>query len=331
MYDLNAQSWRPHARRRAVLHDYEPGADDFLEAALAGLGGPEKSLPCRFLYDARGSALFDRICRLPEYYPTRTELGILEDNASEIADWLGPNVQLVELGSGSSVKVRILLDALATPETYVPIDISREHLMEAAQAVQDDYPELRVEAICADFAQDFELPPVGRGRRVGFYPGSTIGNLTPDEARAFLSLWSRRLGQGALFLVGVDLRKAPGILEPAYDDAQGVTAAFSLNLLRRSNRELGADFDPVQFRHEARYLADEGRVAIHLVSRTDQTVRIGGRSFAFRAGERVHIEDSWKYSLDGFRRLAREGGFEPLEVWTDAERLFSVHLLEAIA
>ena len=331
MYDLNAESWRPQARRRAVLHDYEPGADDFLAAALAGLGAEEKSLPCRFLYDARGSGLFDQICLLPEYYPTRTEIGILSDNAGEIAERLGPDVQLVELGSGSSVKVRILLDALETPESYVPIDISREHLMQAAQSVQDAYPELRVEAICADFSQDFELPPLGRGRRVGFYPGSTIGNLTPDEARAFLSLWSRRLGTGALFLVGVDLRKAQDILEPAYDDAQGVTARFSLNLLQRANRELGADFDLGGFRHEARYLEDEGRVAIHLVSRADQTVRLGGRPFHVKAGERIHIEDSWKYSLDGFRRLAREGGFEPLEVWTDSGRLFSVHLLEARA
>ncbi|WP_296819194.1 L-histidine N(alpha)-methyltransferase [Brevundimonas sp.] len=330
MYDLSADGWRPHEGRRATLHDYEPGADDFLMAALEGLAGEPKSLPCRFLYDARGSALFDRICRLPEYYPTRTEIGILEDNATEIADRLGPNVQLVELGSGSSVKVRVLLHALDTPETYVPIDISREHLMQAAQAIQDDYPELRVEAICADFSQDFRLPPVGRGRRVGFYPGSTIGNLTPDEAREFLSLWSRRLGQGALFLVGVDLRKAADILEPAYDDAQGVTSAFSLNLLRRANRELGADFDLGRFRHEARYLDEEGRVAIHLVSQADQTVRLGGAVFALKAGERIHIEDSWKYSLDGFRRLARKGGFAPLEVWTDAERLFSVHLLEAV-
>lgn len=315
--------------RRVTLHDLEPTPDDFLTAVVEGLSRPQKALPHRFLYDAEGSALFDRITTLPEYYPTRTELGILGDHADEIADLIGPRAQLVELGSGSSVKVRILLDALAAPDAYVPVDISREHLAAAAQATQDDYPDLKVEAICADFSQPFDLPPRGPGRRGGFYPGSSIGNFAPAEARAFLELWARRLGAGALMLVGVDLQKSAAVLEPAYDDAQGVTAAFSLNLLARANRELGADFDLGQYRHEARYHADTGRVAIHLRSLAEQPVSVGGQRFTLAAGETIHIEDSWKYSLDGFRDLAAQAGFAPIKVWTDAGGLFSVHLMES--
>ena len=315
--------------RRAVLHDMEPTADDFLGAALAGLSRTPKALPHRFLYDAEGSALFDRITELPEYYPTRTEIGILRDNAADIAARLGPDVQLVELGSGSSVKVRILLDALERPHAYVPIDISRDHLAEAAQAIQDDYPELKVEAIAADFAQPFDLPPPGAGRRVGFYPGSSIGNFPPDQAEAFLRLWAGRLGPGALMLIGVDLRKDAAVLEAAYDDAQKVTAAFSLNLLARANRELGADFDLEAFRHEARYLADEGRVTISLVALKATSVTLDGRRFDFAEGERLHVEDSWKYDLDGFRDLAARAGWAAEAVWTDPETLFSVHLLSA--
>ena len=321
----------PIARRRprVELLDLKPGKDDFLAAALEGLSGPDKSLPCRFLYDARGSALFDRITRLPEYYPTRIETGILADNAADIAARLGPHVQLVEPGSGSSEKVRVLLDALDRPYAYVPIDISREHLLAAAQSIQDDYPALRVDPICADFVQDFDLPPPGPGRRVGFYPGSTIGNLTPDEAGAWLRQWSRRLGQGALLIIGVDLRKSGDILEPAYDDSQGVTAAFSLNLLERANRELGAGFDLAGFRHEAHYLPDEGRVRIQLRALKDQRIRLADRIIPMAAGEAIHIEDSWKYTLDGFQALATASGFQPRHAWTDPDRLFSVHLLEA--
>jgi L-histidine N-alpha-methyltransferase len=327
MYDAELRKGAaPAGRRKAIVHDLQPGADDFRAAVIEGLAQPDKALPCRFLYDAKGSALFDAICDLPEYYPTRTEMGILRDNAGAIADHMGADVQLVELGSGSSTKVRILLDALEVPHSYVPIDISAEHLTTAAQNVQDAYPDLRVEAICADFSQDIVLPP-HLARRMGFYPGSTIGNFTPDEAKDFLALWNRRLGVGATMLIGVDLQKDAAILEPAYDDAQGVTAAFSLNLLTRANRELGADFVVEQFRHEARYHADTGRVAIHLRSLADQTVRIGEEAFFVAEDELIHIEDSWKYSLEGFRDLARAAGFTPLDYWTDADKLFSVHLL----
>ena len=327
MFDRTMTPAGPH--RRVSLVDLEPGADDFLAAAIKGLSRPDKALPYRFLYDARGSALFDRITQLAEYYPTRTEVGILRDNAGDIARRVGPAAQLVEPGSGSSRKVRILLDALDQPFGYVPIDISRDHLLAAAQRLQDEYPELKVEAICADFAQDFVLPPKGPGARAGFYPGSTIGNLAPAEAGLWLAQWARRLGAGAMLLIGVDLQKPAAIVEPAYDDSQGVTAAFTLNLLERANRELGADFDISAFRHEADYLPDEGRVRIRLRSLRDQRVRIGGRVFELPAGETIHVEDSWKYTVEGFHALARRTGFDVLEVWTDPDRLFSVHLLEA--
>lgn len=315
------------SRRRVIFHDHAPPPEDFRSAVIAGLSRPDKALACRWLYDAAGSALFDEICTLPEYYPTRTETAILRQNASAIAEAAGASAQVVELGSGASEKIRILLDALDTPDAYIPIDISASHLLRSAQALQDDYPLLRVEAICADYAQDFPLPPCPPARRLGFYPGSTIGNLTPTEAEAFLSLWARRLGAGAGMLVGVDLQKDRATLEAAYDDAQGVTAAFSLNLLARANRELGANFDLSRFQHEARYNADDGRVVIHLRSLQRQTVNIGAHAFQFDAGERVHIEDSWKYSRNGFAALASRAGFVPEAVWTDTRELFSIHLL----
>ena len=315
-------------RRKPAFIDHRPAREDFLKAVLEGLSAPQKSLPCRFLYDAEGSALFDAICGLPEYYPTRTETGILRDNAQAIARHLGPFCQLVELGSGSSAKVGLLLDALEAPWAYVPIDISAAHLAGAAARIQARYPELSVQAVCADYAQDFALPPKGAGRRAGFYPGSTIGNLHPREARLFLKRWAARLGPGAAMIVGVDLRKDPVILEPAYDDAKGVTAAFTLNILRRVNRELGGDFDLTQFRHEARYLEGEGRVVIHLRALSGQSVTVAGNSFRFAAGERLHVEDSWKYSVEDFQRLAVAAGFAPLDCFLDEGGLFSVHLLE---
>lgn len=315
-----------------AFHDLAPRQEGFEEALVRGLSqgarGGSKAIPCRFLYDARGSALFDAICELPEYYPTRTETGILRARAGEIADLAGPACQLIELGSGSSTKVRILLDALTAPAAYVAIDISGEHLRRAAEAVAADYPDLNVAAVCADYAQPFALPQIEGGRRrLGFFPGSTIGNLTPDEAEAFLTLWAERLGPGSAMIVGVDLKKDRAILEPAYDDAAGVTAAFSLNVLARANRELGADFDLEAFRHSALWREDRGRIEINLVSLKAQAATVGGRSFAFAEGEAVHIEDSCKYSVEEFRALARRAGFQPLECWTDTAGLFSVHYL----
>ena len=311
-----------------AFHDHAAEEESFLDAVLEGLSRPEKAIPCRFLYDARGSALFDQICELPEYYPTRTETGILHASAGEIARRVGPAVQLIELGSGSSIKVRILLEAFDRPAAYVAVDVSGEHLRRAAERLAADFPRLAVAAVCADYAAPFPLPEIGGGgRRLAFFPGSTIGNLEPEAALAFLKLWARRLGPSAAMLVGVDLRKDPGVLNAAYDDAQGVTAAFSLNLLARANRELGADFDLGGFRHDARYDQRLGRVEIHLRSLRAQAVRLAGREIAFSAGERVHVEHSYKYSIGGFQALAEAAGFAPAAVFTDPKGLFSVHYL----
>jgi dimethylhistidine N-methyltransferase len=316
-------------RARLEFHDLGPDLGDFREALVHGLTARDKAIPCRFLYDARGSALFDRICELPEYYPTRTELGILEACAPEIAERAGPGAQMIELGGVNSSKARILLDALESPAAYIPIDISREHLKASTAALGAERPELELLAVCADYTRPLTLPEArGGGMRLGFFPGSTIGNLRPDEATRFLAAWARRLGPGAAMVVGVDLRKDAAILEPAYDDAQGVTAEFSKNLLVRANRELGADFDTSAFAHRARYDAAHGRIEIHLESLRRQTVRIGQIVVVLGEGERIHVEDSYKYSLEGFRGIARAADFRPAAVWTDPERLFSVHWLE---
>ena len=314
---------------RLEFHDHSPDLGDFRQALLAGLTAKAKSIPCRFLYDARGSALFDRICELPEYYPTRTELSILRAAASEIAERAGPGAQMIELGGVNSSKARILLDALDEPAAYIPIDISREHLKASTVALGAEKPELEVLAVCADYTRPLTLPEApGGGMRLGFFPGSTIGNLQPDEAIVFLADWAERLGPGAAMIVGVDLRKDASVLEPAYDDAQGVTAQFSRNLLVRANRELGADFEVDAFAHRARYDAAHGRIEIHLESLKRQTVHIDGVALSFAAGERIHTEDSYKYSIEGFRGIARAAGFRPAAVWTDPRQLFSVHWLE---
>ena len=311
-----------------AFHDHAAEEESFLDAVLEGLSRPERAIPCRFLYDARGSALFDEICDLPEYYPTRTETRILKASAAEVARRVGPAAQLIELGSGSSIKVRILLEAFQDPAAYIAVDVSREHLRSAASRLAADFPRLEVAAICADYAAPFPLPELGGGgRRLAFFPGSTIGNLEPEAALAFLKLWARRLGPDAAMLVGVDLRKDVGILHAAYDDAQGVTAAFSLNLLARANRELGADFDLGGFRHEARYDQGRGRIEIHLRSLKAQTMRLAGRDFAFGVGERLHVEHSYKYGIDQFQEMARTAGFEPAAAFTDPDELFSVHYL----
>jgi dimethylhistidine N-methyltransferase len=314
------------------LHDLEPSTQEFRDAVLDGLRQRQKTLPCKFFYDAEGSRLFDRICELPEYYPTRTELKLLADRAGEIAGLIGPAARLVEFGSGAGVKIRLLLNALDRPAAYVPVDISREHLLMAAADLARDFPALQIAPICADYTKPFALPaPAGLRPRttVGFFPGSTIGNFTQTEARNFLTRARRLLGPGSSMVVGVDLRKDATILVPAYDDAQGVTAAFNLNLLVRINRELGGTFDLDGFAHEARWNADEGRIEMHLVSRSDQDVQVGSARFHFGAGETIHTENSHKYTLDQFRALAVEAGYKPRAAWTDADGLFSVHMLDA--
>lgn len=304
-----------------------PAADDFREAVLIGLGRTPKSVPSKYLYDARGSALFDSICEQPEYYPTRVETAILKAEADGIAAALGPGVALVEFGSGSSVKVRILLDALEAPAAYVPVDISAEHLEAAARDLAADYPNLPVRPVAADYTKPFSLPDDVPGRRAAFFPGSTIGNFEPEEAADFLAGSTRLLGPGGDLLIGADTVKDTATLNAAYNDAAGVTAAFSLNLLERINRELGADLDPARFAHDAAYNPERRRIEIGLRSLRDQTAEVAGRRFAFGRGEIVQTERSYKYAVEDFRALARRAGLRPERAWTDEDGLFAVHHL----
>jgi L-histidine Nalpha-methyltransferase len=312
---------------RFAFHDLAPGEESFRDAVLNGLGRARKAIPCKFFYDARGSALFEEICRLPEYYPTRTEIVILEENLGDIAAQMGPHCRLIEFGSGASQKVRILLQALERPAAYVPVDISREHLRDAAASLAEDFPSVPVIAVCADYTRPFPLPPLpgAHGKRVGFFPGSTIGNFEPDAAVAFLANYARILGPGGEMLIGVDLKKDPEILDAAYDDRAGVTAAFNLNLLERINRELDGDLDLDRFEHVALYNRPEGRVEIYIRSLADQAAQMAGRRFHFAAGELIHTEYSYKYSVEEFRALAGRAGFRPVDTWTDPAELFSVH------
>ena len=312
--------------------DLAPVEESFRDAALAGLSQPRKSIPCRFLYDERGSALFDAICELPEYYITRTEIGLLKDRAADIAALAGPSCQLVEFGSGAGRKVRLLLEALDSPRAYVPVDISGEFLRAAAARISAAFPDLMVTAVCADFAEPDRLPEdlfPESSCRIGFFPGSTIGNLTPAEAVAFLRGCRKLLGGGGDMIVGVDLKKDPRILHDAYNDSAGVTEAFTLNLLARMNRELGADFDIGRFAHEAFYNPDAGRVEIYIRSLMNQIVTVAGRRISFVAGERIHVEYSYKFTVAEFQRLAARAGFHPAACWTDDAGLVSVHYLKA--
>lgn len=311
------------------LIDQAPARSQLLEEALEGLSAPRKTLPCKYLYDERGSALFDQICELDEYYPTRTELAIMQAHGAEMDEALGTGCLLVEYGSGSSLKTRILLDHLEDPAGYVPVDISREHLLRSAEAISARHPELEVLPVCADFTEPFDVPEprAGADHVAAYFPGSTIGNFTPVEARALLCQIAEQCGAGGGLLIGVDLRKDRSVLEAAYNDSEGVTAEFNLNLLRRLNRELGADFQLDAFEHRAHWNPDLGRVEMHLVSQEPQTVQIDGERVEFADGETIHTENSHKYSLDGFSELAAEAGFSVARVWTDANQLFSVQHL----
>jgi dimethylhistidine N-methyltransferase len=300
--------------------------DAFAADVVAGLAAKPQQLPPKYFYDAAGSALFEQITRLPEYYPTRCELALLHENAVAMASFFPSGCALVEFGSGSSRKARILLGAAATVEAYVPIDISGDFLQQDAAQLRRDFPHLAVHAVIADFTVASELPSaVAHMPRVGFFPGSTIGNFEPHEAAAFLRRAGRLLGASAILLVGVDLIKAPDILYRAYNDAAGVTAKFNLNLLGRINRELGADFDLTAFEHHAFYNAERRRIEMHLASTRRQRVRVCSTTVEFRAGETIHTENSYKYSIDSFQALAHGSGWSPLAVWNDG--LFSVHLL----
>jgi L-histidine N-alpha-methyltransferase len=315
---------------RFTFHDLAPGEENFRDAVLRGLGGTVKSIPCKFFYDAHGSALFEAICRLPEYYPTRTEIAILKANAAEIAAQIGPHGRLIEFGSGASTKARILLQALDRPAAYVPVDISREHLRDAAASLAEDFPEIAVVAVCADYTRLFPLPPLPgpNGKRVGFFPGSTIGNFEPDAAVDFLANYARILGPRGEMLIGVDRKKDPRILNTAYNDRAGVTAKFNLNLLERINRELDGDFRIDRFEHVAFYSETEGRIEIYIRSLANQEVWIAGKLTLLGKGELIHTEYSYKYSDSEFRALAARAGFRPVDTWTDPAKLFSVHYFQ---
>lgn len=317
---------------RPVPVGYRRDAADWLlvEQVLAGLRSTPKRLSSAYLYDRRGSQLFEAICELPEYYLTRTETGILARSALEMADCIGEHALLLEPGSGSSRKTRLLLDALPDLAAYVPVDISRTHLLEAARALQTAYPRLQVLPVCADFTQGFTLPPSRRPptRVAVFFPGSTLGNFDAPQAIRLLELMRRTAGAGGGLLVGIDLAKDPAILERAYNDAAGVTAAFNMNLLVRLNRELAADFDPRCFRHEAVWVPAESRIEMHLVSLRAQTVHLADERVEFTAGERLVTEHCHKYTAESFAAQARAAGWTPRCSWTDPLGYFSVQYLE---
>jgi len=308
------------------LVDQAPDTESFRDAALEGLSRPQKQISSKFLYDERGSKLFDRICELDEYYPTRTEIGIMQAYVQEMVAAIGPRARLVELGSGSSLKTRILLDHLDDLSVYVPIDISKAHLVAAAEQIAEEYPRIPVQPLCADYTATFELPdpPRPTARTVVYYPGSTVGNFQPDDAKAFLRRIAEGLDDDAGLLIGVDLKKEVDVMEAAYNDAEGVTAAFNKNLLRRMNRELDATFDLDRFEHHSVWDEEKGCVESFLRSTEEQTVRVAGRSFAFGAGETIHTEYSYKYTLDDFADLMAAAGFSVEKVWTDDRSYFSV-------
>lgn len=296
---------------------------------LIGLCQPQKVMPAKHLYDEYGSQLFDQITELDEYYPSRTESTIMRDHGAEMARQIGPGSLLIEYGSGNSAKTRILLDHLPEPAGYVPIDISEEHLLKSAEILSGEYPGLRIFPLAADFTSDVELSgiDVSVSRRVVYFPGSTIGNFKPETARKLLASIADVAGENGALLLGVDLQKSVDILEAAYNDARGVTAAFNLNMLTRINRELGADFDLAGFEHCAEYNYVRHCVELFIVSRFDQTVNVAGSPFHFAAGERILTERSHKYSLAGFEELARSSGFDVANVWMDENQLFSVQYL----
>ena len=311
---------------RIYLHDLNPDSDDFLADVKKGLAQQPASVPPKYFYDETGSRLFEAITVLPEYYPTRTEISILNKYAAEIAAQVGTGGLLVEPGGGACAKVHILLQGLQ-PVAYVPMDISRDHLWAAAEELAAQFPWLEVHAACADFTQPILLPEsVPDAFRVAFFPGSSIGNFDPEGAVDFLKLIRDLVGKGGCLLIGVDLKKDKAILEAAYDDAAGVTAEFNLNLLTRMNQELGMDFNRDYWRHKAVYNENLGRIEMHLVATRDQVVHLGGESYAFKEGETIHTENSYKYEIEDFKMLAGKAGFQSTSVWTDDDHLFSVHL-----
>ena len=314
--------------RGVQLYDAHPGTADLRREVLAGLSARPRAIAPKFFYDDRGSKLFEQICDLPEYYQTRTEMGILERALPQLARLIGPECLLVELGSGASKKVRLLLEHLS-PSAYVGVDISREFLLSSTRALARDYPWLEVHAACVDFSAGLQIPHSELpAHKVAFYPGSSIGNFDPDEAVRLLVDVGELVGPEGHLLIGVDLKKPASVLDAAYNDAAGVTAAFNLNLLHRICTELDTDLVPDSFEHYAFYNPLVGRIEMHLISRRHQDVRIEGETFTFGAGEGIHTENSYKYTVAEFAQLAQRAGFRQQSVWQDEQALFSVQLLQ---
>lgn len=309
-----------------TILDLEPATSDFLAETIAGLSSTPRTLPSKFFYDKRGADLFLQICELPEYYITRAELSILEKHAPEMAASIGENAELVGFGTGAGVKTRLLLEQLQNPIAYVPVDISRQRLIDSALTLRRIMPALEILPVCADYLQPLRLPtPARKPDHVAVYfPGSTIGNLHRETACDFLRRVCRLCGKSGGLIIGVDLQKSKDLLEPAYNDSAGVTAEFNRNLLERANRELGADFVLPRWRHRAVYNEEEGRIEMHLISETDQVVHVDGQQFPFACGEKIVTEYSYKHTPEGFAELARSAGFKLARLWTDARQLFAV-------
>jgi dimethylhistidine N-methyltransferase len=313
-------------------YNFLGAAGSFRDDVLHGLAAPQKAIPPKYFYDERGSELFEAICALPEYYPTRTEMAIMERCIGEVARLLGPDTQLVEFGTGAGVKTRLMIEHLE-PSLYVPVEIAESALRAACADLARRFPWLNINAVVADFACPLKLPEfigVPIRRKVVYFPGSTIGNFTPAEALRFLGNVREIVGSGGILVIGVDLKKEKRVLDAAYDDAQGVTAAFNLNLLARINRELGGDFQVKRFRHKAFYDEAQGRIEMHIESLYQQRVHVAGRRFDFRPGETIHTEISCKYTIEEFRRLAAGARFHAESVWTDPANLFAVHAMMAV-
>jgi len=315
-----------HEPGRLAVLDLEPAKSDFLSETIAGLSRRPPTLPCKYFYDERGAALFQKICDLPEYYITRTETAILRLHAHEMAQCIGPGSELIGLGTGAGTKTRILLEELEAPAVYIPIDISNKQLHQSTALFRRLFPGLEILPVSADYLEPFDLPVPQRNgaRKVVYFPGSTIGNFESEEAIKFLRRIVDLCEKNGALLIGVDLQKDRHILERAYNDYAGVTAQFNVNLLVRANRELGADFNPSRWHHCAIYNSSEGRIEIYLISQADQTVHIPGHVFHFRPGEKIITEFSYKHTPEGFTALARAAGFEFVQMWTDDARLFGV-------
>jgi dimethylhistidine N-methyltransferase len=312
-----------------TVHQSSTPEEEEIDSIIAGLMQPEKMISPKYFYDEVGSKLFDDITELPEYYPTQTELGIMQKCVGEIADLAGERASLIEFGSGSSMKTHVLLRNLRSLAAYVPVDISEEHLLASADSLRSDYPHIEIIPVVADFTKPFDLPTpvVPPEKNIVYFPGSTIGNFPHEEARALLQVMYGEAGAHGALLIGVDLQKDAQVLERAYNDSAGVTAAFNRNMLTHLNREFGADFDVGAFRHDALYNADKGRIELRLIAESPQVVHLGGATIRIDAGEGILTEYSHKYTLDGFAELAASAGFAVERVWMDDDKLFSVQYL----